>query len=757
MLPTIICLALLRILCIGNVNCGVYYIADSLVNQDNCSVNGTALSPCYTLEQLIQDEILPPSLPRAYNTSAELVLLPGKHVIPAHRNFRVTNFRKLIIRPLYEKHDEVVIIKCESNASLAIFNTRYLKITSLHFTYCTLKCVYTQRMDYCRVIITKTTFENTTQEYALVAVTEIHLEADMEFTISNCVFSANTGAIYLTNGLYIIFKGATIKIGHSLFIGNTRNGGKGGALNAEFTNMEIFDSQFINNSARLGGAVYLGRQCSTLLRNIMFSDNTASEQGGSIYLNNSNVPCTDSESRIVKCQFTNNSAQSGGGAIACKSDTRKLFLIQVLSTSNSVIHGDGGFAYLSNCKMKIDDSSISSNEAENGGAVYAATESELSLNIVNFTNNSARRDGGAIHLGNSKMTLPSDILLLTNNNVRIYNNAATENGGGVFVEDQYCVKFSDHCFIETTSKDNHLLFVNNSAKQGPVLYGGLLDRCHMNKVNLLGIIAFKISLVHQQAPLAITSNPAKVCFCSKDHINCDMRYLSLQAMRGKAISLCMVTVDQDGNPKPSAIRAEYAEPNTELSKGEIRQTTTSKCQAIHYHIFTQNITTVMLILQPDDFRDPSAISSVITNITILPCSRGLEQDGDRCVCERRLRKYFNTEDCNVGDDSIHSSESIWLQYNTQHLKVHTNCPLDYCQLSDTISLSHPDQQCSNNHSGVICGGCQDNHSIALGSSKCLKCASSYAFAWLIPVFAVAGLALVALLWVCNMTTAHGTL
>ena len=127
------------------------------------------------------------------------------------------------------------------------------------------------------------------------------------------------------------------------------------------------------------------------------------------------------------------------------------------------------------------------------------------------------------------------------------------------------------------------------------------------------------------------------------------------------------------------------------------------------------------------------------------------------MCERRLRKYFYKEDCNVGDDTIQSRHFIWLRYDTQHLKVHTNCPFDYCQLSDTISLSHPDQQCSNNHSGVICGGCQDNHSIALGSSKCLKCASSYAFAWLIPVFAVAGLALVALQWVCNMTTAHGTL
>ncbi len=78
-------------------------------------------------------------------------------------------------------------------------------------------------------------------------------------------------------------------------------------------------------------------------------------------------------------------------------------------------------------------------------------------------------------------------------------------------------------------------------------------------------------------------------------------------------------------------------------------------------------------------------------------------------------------------------------------------------LSDNISLAHPDEQCANHHSGVICGACQDNYSIALGGSKCLQCTSSYAFTWLIPVFAVAGIALVALLLVCNMTVAHGTL
>ena len=77
--------------------------------------------------------------------------------------------------------------------------------------------------------------------------------------------------------------------------------------------------------------------------------------------------------------------------------------------------------------------------------------------------------------------------------------------------------------------------------------------------------------------------------------------------------------------------------------------------------------------------------------------------------------------------------------------------------SDTISLAQPDEQCAHHHSGVICGACQENYSIALGGSKCLQCTSSLAFLWLLPLFAVAGIALVALLLVCNMTVSHGTL
>ena len=80
----------------------------------------------------------------------------------------------------------------------------------------------------------------------------------------------------------------------------------------------------------------------------------------------------------------------------------------------------------------------------------------------------------------------------------------------------------------------------------------------------------------------------------------------------------------------------------------------------------------------------------------------------------------------------------------------------FAMLFENINRFLPDEQRANHRSGVICGACQDNYSIALGGSKCLQCTSSYAFSWLIPVFAVAGVALVALLLVCNMNISHGT-
>ena len=76
-------------------------------------------------------------------------------------------------------------------------------------------------------------------------------------------------------------------------------------------------------------------------------------------------------------------------------------------------------------------------------------------------------------------------------------------------------------------------------------------------------------------------------------------------------------------------------------------------------------------------------------------------------------------------------------------------------LSEYINLNNPDEQCKYSHSGLLCGKCKESLSLVLGSSQCKKCSNSY-LALLIP-FALAGVLLVMLLFLLDLTVKAGTL
>ena len=222
-----------------------------------------------------------------------------------------------------------------------------------------------------------------------------------------------------------------------------------------------------------------------------------------------------------------------------------------------------------------------------------------------------------------------------------------------------------------------------------------------------------------------------------------------------------IVVDQDKNPKASYIIASYTETTTVLRRGEDRRETDNKiCSKLSYHIFTDN-PSATLILQPEGSCQYSNFSSITIHIQVKSCPRGFEQKDEQCECDNRLNSFDGILSCDINADTIttkNSTAAIWLRYDEDYLKVRANCPLDYCQAtSGSISLEYPDEQCANDRSGVVCGSCPKNFSIGLGGSKCLQCTSNSPLIWLIPVFAVAGVALVALLLVCNMTISHGTL
>ena len=88
--------------------------------------------------------------------------------------------------------------------------------------------------------------------------------------------------------------------------------------------------------------------------------------------------------------------------------------------------------------------------------------------------------------------------------------------------------------------------------------------------------------------------------------------------------------------------------------------------------------------------------------------------------------------------------------------LHPHCPFDYCTSEKIyMAVDNSDKQCNYNRSGLLCGRCSENLSLALGSSRCLECSNSYIA--LLGVFYFAGIALVVLLVVLRLTVAAGTI
>ena len=150
---------------------------------------------------------------------------------------------------------------------------------------------------------------------------------------------------------------------------------------------------------------------------------------------------------------------------------------------------------------------------------------------------------------------------------------------------------------------------------------------------------------------------------------------------------------------------------------------------------------------------------VIYTIILLPCPRGFSICTGECVCDTTLSSYIpSLTHCNIDNQTIPRPANSWISAHTvnnshsYHVSLH--CPFDYClPHSSHLNLSTPDSQCQFNRSGLLCGQCQQGLSAVFGSSQCKQCSNVYLLI-IIPI-GIAGIALVLLLFVLNLTVTNG--
>ena len=257
------------------------------------------------------------------------------------------------------------------------------------------------------------------------------------------------------------------------------------------------------------------------------------------------------------------------------------------------------------------------------------------------------------------------------------------------------------------------------------------------------------------------------------------RKLNKEVKKGEAFTVSLVAVDQVGQPVNATIQASLSSAESGLGEGQLSKKVTVsasvKCTDFTFNVVSPHgLETLDLYASDGPCRNIDELSRATVEINFLSCNcpiglQVVEMQITNCTCECHsgISQYMERCDSHNGSLVKRNESRAWISYiNDTGYLVYPNCPFDYCLSTSPgptfILTSQPngaDAQCAFNRSSQLCGSCQPDHSLSLGSSRCLLCPGYWpALLVAITIAAIiAGIALVALLLVLNMTVAVGTL
>ena len=526
---------------------------------------------------------------------------------------------------------------------------------------------------------------------------------------------------------------------------------------------------FINNSANNGAAIHAVDSNIYVTESMLLTNNTATYNGGGIYLYQSRIQCRDDCSLNV---IGNQASHSGGGICAISSIIEVIHTrgvgnyLPILSVHNNKAQMGGGMHMEANAKLYV--------------LKVGANESFDSCCSVEFMDNIANY-GGAISVADTT-------------NVGVCNS----NPHHVATLKQQHAENTE-CFMQVFNVNQihfehintrSLTFSNNTALQaGSTLFGGLLDRCiassyaeiyssEIGMINLDGLY-YGVPYFKNVSDIlldSVSSYPVKVCFCIHGQPNCNYTSRKKQVRKGETFTVNSVAVDQvDHIISNTTIHSYLMYTESGLGEGQLIQTTGISCTKLTYSITSVHEHEQLVIYAEGPCRN-STMSRKWIDVQFVPCSCPIGfQQSDRntdcvCTCDTNLLPYIS--DCNDMEETVNKNTDAWISYyidtalNSSGYLIHDHCPFDYClsAYSDnkvSVNLNQAngsDAQCAYNRMGTLCGSCRPGFSLSLGSSKCLSCSHWHAkVSTIIVVTILRGILLVASLLVLNLTVAVGTL
>ena len=678
-----------------------------------------------------------------------MVFLPGDHTLEV--NITVANIARLTMYGESLSGD-VTIIVCSESVGINFTSIMELKINSLAFTTCG------------RNSLTPTG----AKKFAML------LESIEFAELVNCSFHDNLGsalAVYNTN-IPVMESTEFVRNHYESSTPDSNSYVGGGGITALSSNLTfIGNTTFIENSASYdSGGIYMMRCNLISTGNIHFINNTnmpssifiLTADAGAIWASASSLQFT----RINN--FIGNLAHDAGAIYA------EYTALNFTGASNFNRNHGGIGAISTSYNVNLVFNGTTNFVSNGGGGIRASANTSLLLHgTVTLIDNKASKWGGGVYLGGSTLSV------FPNTTVYWERNHA-DLGGAIYVDDElntriYCRKINtceakEDCFFQLPGQNlsngiqAKFIFRNNSVDSaGSVLYGGAVDYCKLTGQGSHTSGEVFDMLVHIEdentTTSIISSAPFGICPCEHKHPDCTTPSTTNTVYPGETFQVSVAAVGQRHGMISSLLSTRAS--NGHLVSKQYIQFVYNTCTTLNYTVFSQH-NSAGLELYADGpcstFGDRFLLVLEINQTC--PPGFSYSQNESSCACEPRIEKYTNHCDITNGLGRITrgSNQHFWIGYDTWFhvLILHPHCPFDHCVFNRVdFPLNDTDLQCLNNRSGLLCGACKTNFSLILGNSQCKQCTNTY-LTLLIP-FALMGVALVMLLFICKLTVATGAL
>ena len=477
-----------------------------------------------------------------------------------------------------------------------------------------------------------------------------------------------------------------------------------------------------------------------------------------------------------------------------------LSMINLTSTvlKTSTITVSRANLYVQNCRFLNSQSTVITLLPESTMTLYKHTM---------FFNNTGTK-GGALSMTYSKLKLANNATVL------FHNNHAKKVGGAIYVDNPLLHSRPTYpCFYELVGYEDgpsySITFLENSAEEGgDHIYGAIMESScpavHLpdgtQLTSLESLQFFNFSPTIDSALSSVSSNPQRVCICYNGKPQCDnfstIFITDIKAYPGQAFPISAVVVGGDFGTTIGSVYANLMPSNSLVvpqlgSQNQYSQmvTTNNICTELIYSINSTKKYEIMYLTTTnanydivlDDlntgdylqvltslYKSKRIISldllraTIFINVTLRHCPPGFILIGNPPGCDcHTVLTHFNMKCSFVNETGYISWKSNrWI--NAEHKESSSIifssslCPADNCRLGEKeVDLEgNPDDQCAFNHSGMLCGGCKNGNSLAIGSSHCIYCPNNNNLALLI-FFVAAGFLLVFFIGVLNLTVTQG--